>query len=1020
MPAEENLSPAALMTAKGFVSSADTERPWGAPVGVIRPRLRHSAPLVEGLTRSRLLRRLDQLLDARLGIIVAPAGAGKTTLMAQWAAQTPFDVVWYRADSPDRSEDAVVNRFGGALGPISAGHPPARDLQSLLAAIARHHSPLVLVIDDLHLVEHTRVADQLQRLALAGPAHLRLLVASRRTPGLNLARIEVPTVLVREEELRFRAAETAALFRMTYGRPLTPPTAELLTRQTDGWAAGLHLFQLGLPAGAGSDRRLELAGPDARYARGYLDAQVLANLPDPMVEFLRATSCFERLTADRCDHLLEKRHSRQLLARLWRGCDMVRSADGGFSYQVHGLLRRHLETELLDSMSPSASLQHYRKAATILCLEQEYAAAARVLARSSDWKALKDLLGRHGAAILSATTEWVDWIPEAEASGDPWILLARARRRLDHGEFGAASYEADAALQQICDERLRRLAVRTREVAALWAGKRSDASGWSAIVRRALTSRPSDAADTATELARTTGPEALLAAGIAQALAGDLRRARCTLRRCTRELTDERTLMVARLALAAVSDDGGGAVEALLGDDTLAAYPWLCQVAQAVASAHHVTRYPTDLEGNMLLDEIEESDFRGDTWGALTLAAVRAIALLRADRGEGPLEELVARAHALGLSTLEAWARSAGALAAVTAGLPDAAREAQAAEAFARAADVPGALAISYAALAAEASDGGLDLVALAETTADHAGFDVSPWRWPSAPPVAGQPAAPSAVRGLPSQAPRRAAPTAIVTNDPPPISVHCFGGFRLYIGGDEAQLRRVRPRARAVLRLLALESGHGVHREVLLDALWRDVDPAAGTHSLHVSVSSLRAALEPGVSRGASKILVRDGEHYRLAMPPGSFSDLVEFDRAVTEADACRSSGDTEGAARALHRAMSLAVGQVLAEDGPADWVVGVRERYRVRVAEAAATLGEFHLARHDPASAAAAALHSLDVDPCRDASWRLLVSAYLSAGDVAAAERARRSYAKVLTSLGIGSDSAVTLPRPRLRPPG
>jgi len=249
------------------------------------------------------------------------------------------------------------------------------------------------------------------------------------------------------------------------------------------------------------------------------------------------------------------------------------------------------------------------------------------------------------------------------------------------------------------------------------------------------------------------------------------------------------------------------------------------------------------------------------------------------------------------------------------------------------------------------------------------------------------------------------------VTHEPPPISVRCFGRFHLQIRGEEPHLGRVRPRARAVLRLLALESGRAVHREMLLDALWRDIDPVAGTHSLHVSVSSLRAVLEPGVPRGANRILVRDGERYQLAMPTGSFSDLLEFDRASVEAERLRSAGDNTGALAALDRALGLYTGEVLPEDGPAEWVIGTREHYRVRVAEVAAMLAEVHLARHDPSAAAAAALRSLDVDPCRDASWRLLLSAYTAAGDLAAAEQARRSYAEVLTSLGVVSTSAAAV---------
>ena len=73
---------------------------------------------------------------------------------------------------------------------------------------------------------------------------------------------------------------------------------------------------------------------------------------------------------------------------------------------------------------------------------------------------------------------------------------------------------------------------------------------------------------------------------------------------------------------------------------------------------------------------------------------------------------------------------------------------------------------------------------------------------------------------------------------------------------------------------MLALHAGRPVHRELLVDAMWPQLDSTAGTHNLHVAVSSLRSVLEPGVPRGASRLLPRDGDRYVLALPEGSASD--------------------------------------------------------------------------------------------------------------------------------------------------
>jgi DNA-binding SARP family transcriptional activator len=939
-------------------------------------------------------------------MVVAPAGAGKTTVMAQWASRAPADVAWYRADAADTTAGAVIVQLGAALAMVSPGHPPARDLQTLVAAIERHESPLVLVVDDLHLVEHTHVGHLLQRLLLMAPPHLRLLVGSRRTPGFNLARTEVPALVVTEEDLRFRVAETAALFRDVYGRPLAAAEAVHLTRQTEGWAAGLHLFHLSTWTRGFRDRRLTGFDTEVRYAREYLDTQILGALPDRLVTFLRRTSCFERLTAERCDDLLDVRNSRRLLVELEQRGAMIRAEAGETTYRVHGVLRRHLETELLDELDHSAAEAWFRRAATLLRIDQEYAAAVRVLVRVGDWEAAHELLGRHGAVIVSAPVPWVDAAPFWVVAADPWMQLARARRHLDNGELAAGSADAALAEAAFTDPEARRLAGRMRELASSWlpGGEPRRLDDWPDRLRLAVAGDPLASAP---RLSSTSTATDELCRALSHALAGDLRTARRALRRSSGGAAAERPTIVRRLAEALLIESPATSVDGLLVDDSLPDHPWLSRIAEGVAAAQHAVAHPELLDRSLLRDEIEECDLSDDFWGALLLSAIRAVALMRGGRSdERSFEDLVGRCHRLGSTTLEAWARAGLALVVAHDGTPDAAQETGSAQAFARKAGVPGASAITYAALATLEPTRGTELLALAETTASDIGMTVRPWTW-----LTGNAARPEA-GGFP--APRR--PMASVVHEPPLVSVRCFGRFELRLSGEVPDLGRVRPRARAVLRLLALECGRPVHRELLVDALWRDLDPVAATHNLHVSVSSLRSALEPGVPRGASRIVVRDGERYQLSMPAGSFSDILQFDLAVAEAEQARVNGESTRAVTALSRAMDLYAGEVLPEDGPAEWVIGVREHYRVRVAEAAATLAELHLARHDPAAAAAAALRSLDVDPCRDASWRLLLAAYAASGDLAAAEQARRSYAEVLTSLGVVSTSAAAvLPRTR-----
>src|SRR4029077_15163657 len=129
----------------------------------------------------------------------------------------------------------------------------------------------------------------------------------------------------------------------------------------------------------------------------------------------------------------------------------------------------------------------------------------------------------------------------------------------------------------------------------------------------------------------------------------------------------------------------------------------------------------------------------------------------------------------------------------------------------------------------------------------------------------------------------------------------------QLHLRGRESDLRAVTPRARSLLRLLALHEGRPVHREVLMEAFWPGRDPISGGRNLQVLVSSLRQALEPGRERGDDTLVVRDGDAYRLALPKGTEIDLTAFHDALAEG---RGSADPRPASGAYALAADLSPG--------------------------------------------------------------------------------------------------------------
>ncbi|MER7755104.1 BTAD domain-containing putative transcriptional regulator [Kitasatospora sp. NPDC097643] len=252
-----------------------------------------------------------------------------------------------------------------------------------------------------------------------------------------------------------------------------------------------------------------------------------------------------------------------------------------------------------------------------------------------------------------------------------------------------------------------------------------------------------------------------------------------------------------------------------------------------------------------------------------------------------------------------------------------------------------------------------------------------------------------------------RAAATPPAATSPPGragrVELRCFGGFELALGGRTLDWRLVRPRARALLRLLAIHPGRPVHRELLMEALWPHLPPDTAARSLQVAVSALRTFLEPGAGRGEARLLLRTGEAYLFRVPAPGGGDLQRFESALAEALRARAAGRRDAAAHALRTALDAYTGELLPEDGPAEWVVGRREHYRSEAAGAALTLAGIELARGRPHAAAGAGARSVEIDPFREEAWRTLITAQERCGDPAAAERSRLGRARMLLSLGL-----------------
>ena len=924
--------------------------------------LRSAPPRAGGLVRERLVRRLDPVLSARLGVVAAPHGTGKTTLLAHWAARRPEPLVWHRVDTADAQPERLL--AGLARDVAALVHAPEPSSTAGLASLAAGAGrPLCIVLDDVHLIIGTPAETELERLLLLCPPSVHLVVAGRQAPSFNLARPEFSTVvLVDGEDLRFRADEAHALLRDVHGLRIDPVRVLDLVRATDGWAAALHLFHLHAMRRSPVERHRAACDTAAHYAWDHLRHHVLAGLAEHEAQLLRVASMLDLVTPRHCDALLgTSGAAASALHELGRRSLLV-DDDTAQGLRMPEVVRRYFADELRESTGRDGYAALRGRAVGLLERDGALGNALALLAADGRWAEARRLLARSGAeAFAPGSCAWAELVPPELLGTDPWFALAEARRLFDDGRLTGAHSAACRVLSLAGGTGCAVIATELRDRSAAWDavcdGLPEGGAGREPPLRAALRGSPA-------AVARSPGTdlpeEDLLASGIASLLAGDRRTALPVLRRCAERLDRDRlSALAAQLVLAlfeteeagGVPDASAAEIEAVHRHARCGGFSWLARLTDGMLAV-----LSDSTAGEELAEAVaRDCERRGDAWGA---ALLHAAALLAGAPGgassRAGYRTLAGEFRALGADVLAAWAMS-------RTGPPH-----------------------------------GVDAVP-------------SPAGIPEEPPVGPRPALrgprPDGTDGKEDARPAGETPAGHST---PSFSVTCFGGLAVHLGGEPVDLAGVRPRARTVLRLLALNAGRPVHREWLATTLWADLDEARALHNLQVSISALRHVLDPHGTGGGRRAVLRQDDSYVLVLGPGSWSDLAEFDRLLHEADRSHRRGDPARAALALQGALDLYTGDVLPEEGPAEWVVGARDRYRLRAAGTAGALARARLSLGQEKQAVGAAARSVEINPWSDESWRLLIALLRDSGEVAEAERTRRRYGDMLASLGIDSGTA------------
>ncbi|MFL5719595.1 MAG: hypothetical protein ACJ778_03850, partial [Chloroflexota bacterium] len=429
----------------------------------------------ETLARHRLLDWLAAKVHHRVILVLADAGYGKTTLLADFSRRTRARTLWYRLDEDDRDWISFLSHLVAAgrvhdpgfapntaslLGDLALGAPSCEAATEVfireLSAIATQGA--LLILDDFHLVDESPDIRQIVReIVTAAPERLAIVFASRRMPAVPLARLRAAGEVAElgTDDLRFDATETARLFTETYGRALDPDVLADVATKTEGWAASLQLVQAALRDRTPTQIRQfvrGLSGADQELY-DYLAEEVVGDLPEDLQQFLMRTSILQVVTADMAgvvadldaDAVLAMTSAAERLTLLSRPSRFTKG-----SQRYHPLVREFLEARLRAAIGPVGVATLHRRAA--LAAARDWRVAAYHFRQAGEFGSVATTIagaipeimgaGQHAAAI-----EEIDRVPES--SRPPVLDLVVSRIKLQRRDYGSAIELSKAVLETV-------------------------------------------------------------------------------------------------------------------------------------------------------------------------------------------------------------------------------------------------------------------------------------------------------------------------------------------------------------------------------------------------------------------------------------------------------------------------------------------------------------------------------------------------------------------------------------------
>jgi len=411
------------------------------------------------LDRQRLFKLLGNENTRPLTLISAPAGFGKTTLMASWLEQHGLPIAWLSLDEDDNDPNrflvhviATISRHIAGFGDTEikmlqgAQSPGLKGLlPSLINQINSAGQPLILVLDDYHFITHETVHETLRFFLEHRPANFYLAITSRTVPPLPLPRLRARGQLVEisENELRFIRQEAEALLNSVLLLELDPADIATLESRTEGWIAGIQLAALSLQGSTDSSQFIQTFAGNDRYIMDYLTEEVLERQSEERRDFLLRTSILERLSSKLCAQVTGMNGCNKILAGLENDHMFIVSLDNRREwYRYHHLFADLLRNQL-ELNYPGISGELHSKA-SIWYEEHGYLNdAIRHALNANNYAQAAEMIELHGMDLFhqgrtSTLMAWFKALPEEEVCRNPkrliiysWVLFVGSEQYVE-------------------------------------------------------------------------------------------------------------------------------------------------------------------------------------------------------------------------------------------------------------------------------------------------------------------------------------------------------------------------------------------------------------------------------------------------------------------------------------------------------------------------------------------------------------------------------------------------------------